>query len=94
MPRNVDEKGKALVVEVSLTLDDQDPRANSETNWREIVPSDIELTQEDIEFPNIKVVSQPWYRYFSPTDTKEERILIVKLDLLIFIYFFLLMSKL
>lgn len=89
MPRNVDEKGKALVAEVSLTLDDQDPKANSETNWREIVPSDIELTQEDIEFLNIKVVSQPWYRYFSPTDTKEERRLIVKLDLLILLYLFL-----
>lgn len=89
MPRNVDEKGKALVAEVSLTLDDQDPKASSETNWREIVPSDIELTQEDIEFLNIKVVSQPWYRYFSPTDTKEERRLIVKLDLLILLYLFL-----
>lgn len=89
MPRNVDEKGKALVAEVSLTLDDQDPKANSETNRREIIPSDIELTQDDIEFLNIKVVSQPWYRYFSPSDTKEERRLLVKLDLLILLYLFL-----
>ncbi|SCU91210.1 LAMI_0E05094g1_1 [Lachancea mirantina] len=62
---------------------------NADDYWRERVPADIELTAEDYEFLKIKVVHQPWYKYFSPTDTPDERKLIVKLDLLILIYLFL-----
>ena len=71
-----------------------EPVVESETRvtnsmWRERVPDDIELNDEDYEFLNTEVVSQPWYKYFSPTDTKEEKRLIIKLDLLILIYLFL-----
>ncbi|CDF88702.1 related to permease of the major facilitator superfamily [Zygosaccharomyces bailii] len=61
----------------------------SNSTWRKLVPCDIELTEEDYAFLNTKVVSQPWYKYFSPTDTEEERRLVLKLDALILVYLFL-----
>ncbi|CUM66646.1 uncharacterized protein PRCAT00004321001 [Priceomyces carsonii] len=55
------------------------------------IPEDLKdnLTEEDIEFLNIKVIPQPWYKWFSPTDTAKEKRLVLKLDLLILVYLFL-----
>ncbi|CCH41484.1 Vitamin H transporter [Wickerhamomyces ciferrii] len=55
------------------------------------IPEDLvnELTEEDYEFLKIKQVPQRWYQWFAITDTKAERKLIIKLDLLILVYLFL-----
>ncbi|ODV82596.1 hypothetical protein CANARDRAFT_30701 [[Candida] arabinofermentans NRRL YB-2248] len=55
------------------------------------IPEDIKstLTKEDVEFLKIKVIAQPFYKWFSPTDTPTEKKLILKLDSLILVYLFL-----
>ncbi|CDK24064.1 unnamed protein product [Kuraishia capsulata CBS 1993] len=55
------------------------------------IPEDLKATlnASDVEFLNIKVETQPFYKWFSPTDTPAEKRLIIKLDLLILVYLFL-----
>lgn len=55
------------------------------------IPQDLsaELTEDDYDFLRVKQVPQKWYQWFAKTDSKAERSLIIKLDLLILIYFFL-----
>jgi hypothetical protein len=63
---------------------------------------DLKLQQMGVNYTNSKddgstqshqgrhqVVRQKWYQWFSPTDTPEERRLILKLDALIMIFVFL-----
>lgn len=55
------------------------------------IPDDMKgtLTQEEVDFLNIKVKPQPIYKWFAPTDTPAEKKLIMKLDVLILTYLFL-----
>lgn len=48
-----------------------------------------EFTPEEIEFLNREVKPQRWYQWFSPNDTREEKILVAKLDLIVWLYLFL-----
>ncbi|AQZ11966.1 hypothetical protein BZL39_D00180 [Zygosaccharomyces parabailii] len=81
-------KKESIATEV-FELGGSKSKEDDEIHWKDLVPSDIELNEEDIEFLNIKVVNQPWYRYFAPTDTPKEKKLILKLDLYILLYLFL-----
>lgn len=55
------------------------------------IPEDLanELTQQDYEFLQIEQIPQRWYQWFAKSDSKAEKKLIIKLDLLILIYLFL-----
>lgn len=47
------------------------------------------FTTEELEFLAKPTISHKWYQWFSDSDSKEERILITKLDLLVWLYLFL-----
>lgn len=47
------------------------------------------ITEEEFEFLNRPVEPQKWYQWFSKSDSQEERELIIKLDLIIWLYLFL-----
>lgn len=48
-----------------------------------------EFTKEELEYLRREDLPQRWYQWFSPTDTKEEKVLILKLDLIVWLYLFL-----
>lgn len=53
------------------------------------IPSDLKLTEEELAYLETPQAPQRWYQWFSPSDTKIEKKLIVKLDLLVLVYLFL-----
>ncbi|CAK7893793.1 probable transporter Seo1p [[Candida] anglica] len=52
-------------------------------------PSQEPLTKEELQYINTSVVPQKWYQWFSESDSKQEKKLIIKLDLIIWVYLFL-----
>lgn len=48
-----------------------------------------DFTSEELEYLERKDLPQRWYQWFSRTDTREEKVLIAKLDLLVWLYLFL-----
>lgn len=76
---------KSFKTEINETSDNDLIRQNFD------IPEDLQaqLTTEDYEFLQIKQVPQRWYQWFAVTDTKAEKKLVIKLDLLILVYLFL-----